>query len=231
MKLTTEGEALLQFVKGSLEIEGMALSKIQRAAKDSITEVSISGPSSILRSRVIPNLVKLRVPFPLLRFKFDLSDTESNVDKLKTGNCDFALLEHHHVTREMDSKILKAERYCLYGPASWKRRLLPDIIKNECIIDFDQNDVMTFNYLEKYKLKTQARKDRHYANNTDALISMVAAGLGYTVLAEEFAHNYVKNGALIKLAGDQFFDFKIALVWYPRPEKPDYFQGIIKSLS
>ncbi|MGZ3690202.1 MAG: LysR family transcriptional regulator, partial [Pseudobdellovibrio sp.] len=37
MKLTTEGEALLQFVKGSLEIEGMALSKIQRAAKDSIT--------------------------------------------------------------------------------------------------------------------------------------------------------------------------------------------------
>ncbi|MCC2679849.1 MAG: hypothetical protein K0R29_2425 [Pseudobdellovibrio sp.] len=230
MKLTTEGEALLQFVKGSLEIEGMALSKIQRAAKDSITEVSISGPSSILRSRVIPNLVKLKNQFPLLRFKFDLSDTDSNVDKLKTGHCDFALLEHHHVTREMDSKILKAERYCLYGPASWKRRLLPEILKTETIIDFDQSDNMTFNYLDKYRLKPQARKERHFANNTDALISMVAAGLGYSVISEEFAQDFVKSGEIIKLGGDQFYDYKIALAWYPRSEKPGYFEAIIKAL-
>lgn len=231
MKLTTEGEALLQFVKGSLEIEGMALSKIQRAAKDSIIEVSISGPSSILRSRVIPNLTNLKGSYPLLRFRFDLSDTESNVDKLKTGYCDFAVLEHHHVTREMDSKIIKAERYCLYGPASWKRRLLPEIIKTEPIIDFNQDDNMTFNYLDKYKLKTWARKERHFANNTDALISMIASGLGYSVLAEEFAQQYVKRGELVKLGADQFLDFKIALAWYPRSEKPDYFQAIIKGIS
>lgn len=231
MKLTTEGEALLQFVKGSLEIEGMALSRIQRAAKDSITEVSISGPSSILRSRVIPNLISLKSQFPLLRFRFDLSDTDSNVDKLKTGYCDFALLEHHHVTREMDSKILKAERYCLYGPASWKRRLLPEIFKNETIIDFNQNDVMTFNFLDKYKLKAQVSKERHYANNTDALISMIKSGLGFSVLTEECATPLVKSGDLVKLGSDYFFDFKIALAWYPRSEKPEYFQAIIKKLS
>jgi DNA-binding transcriptional LysR family regulator len=230
MKLTTEGEALLQFVKGSLEIEGMALSKIQRAAKDSIIDVSISGPSSILRSRVIPNLVKLKSQYPLLRFKFDLSDTDSNVDKLKTGQCDFAVLEHQHVTREMDSKILKAERYCLYGPASWKRRLLPEILKNESIVDFNPSDNMTFNYLEKYRLKSHAGKERHFANNTDALISMVVAGLGYSVLSEEFASPFVKAGQLTKLGGDQFFDHKIALAWYPRAEKPDYFAAIIKAL-
>jgi LysR family transcriptional regulator, chromosome initiation inhibitor len=231
MKLTTEGEALLQFVKSSLEIEGMALSRIQRAAKDSITEVSISGPSSILRSRVIPNLISLKEAFPLLRFRFDLSDTESNVDKLKTGHCDFAILEHHHVTREMDSKILKAERYCLYGPASWKRRLLPEIIKTETIIDFNQNDMMTFNLLDKYKLKTQAKKERHYANNTDALISMVSSGLGYSVLTEECTHQLVRQGLITKLGADLFFDYKIALAWYPRSEKPEYFQAIIKKLN
>lgn len=231
MKLTTEGEALLQFVKGSLEIEGMALSRIQRAAKDSITEVSISGPSSILRSRVIPNLISLKNQFPLLRFRFDLSDTESNVDKLKTGYCDFAILEHHHVTREMDSKILKAERYCLYGPASWKRRLLPEILKTETIIDFNQSDIMTFNFLDKYKLKSTVSKERHYANNTDALISMIQAGLGYSVLTEECATPLIKSGHLVKLGVDYFYDFKIALAWYPRSEKPEYFQAIIKKLS
>lgn len=231
MKLTAEGEALLQYVKGSLEIEGMALSKIQRAATNTITEVGISGPSSVLRSRVIPNLLKLKNRFPLLRFRFDLSDTESNVDKLKTGFCDFAVLEHHQVTREMDSKILKAERYCLYGPASWKRRLLPDILKSEPIIDFDPSDLMTLNYLEKYRLKSTVLKERHFANNTDALASMIIGGLGYSVLSEEFAQQYLKTGELIKLNNEGFYDYKIALAWYPRHEKPEYFQNVIKSLS
>lgn len=230
MKLTAEGEALLQFVKGSLEIEGMALSKIQRAAKDSITEVGISGPSSILRSRVIPNLVSLKNRFPLLRFRFDLSDGETNVEKLKTGFCDFAVLEHHHVTREMDSKILKAERYCLYGPASWKRRLLPDILTHEPIVDFSQTDNMTYNLLDKYRLKSRSLKERHFANNTDALISMISLGLGYSALTDECAREHVKSGKLVRL-DDIFFDHKLALAWYPRPEKPDYFLSIIKSLN
>ena len=231
MQLTAEGEALLHFVKSSSEIEGMALSKIQRAAKDSIIEVSISGPSSILRSRVIPNLVSLKSRFPLMRYRFDLSDTENNVDKLKTGFCDFAILEHHHVTREMDSKIIKAERYCLYGPASWKRRLLPEILKAETIIDFNHEDLMTFNLLEKYKLKNLTKKERHFANNTDALASMITGGLGFSVLADEYAAPFVKRCELIKLNEDYFYDFKIALAWYPRHEKPEYFQAIINSLK
>jgi LysR family transcriptional regulator, chromosome initiation inhibitor len=231
MKLTAEGEALLQYVKSSIDIEGMALSKIQRAAKDSIIEVGITGSSSILRSRVIPLLTSLKKNYPLLRFRFDLSDVDSNVDKLKSGACDFALLEHHQVTREMDSKIIKAERYCLYGPASWKRRLLPEILQNESIVDFDANDRMTLQFLEKYKLKAKATKERHYANNTDAIASMISSGLGYSVLADEFAKPLVKAGEMIDLAPDHFLDHKMALAWYQRSEKPDYFQAIIKSIN
>jgi LysR family transcriptional regulator (chromosome initiation inhibitor) len=230
MMLTTEGEALLQYVKSSLDIEGMALSKIQRAAKDSIIEVSITGSSSILRSRVIPNLVPLKKNFPLLRFRFDLSDVDSNVDQLKSGACDFALLAPHQVTREMDSKTIKAERYCLYGPASWKRRLLTEILKTESIVDFDQKDLMTFQFLEKYKLKTNSLKERHYANSTDAIALIVKLGAAYTVLSEEFASPMVKRNELVNLAPGNFLDHKVALAWYPRPEKPDYFQAIIKAI-
>ena len=231
MQLTAEGEALLQYVKSSLDIEGMALSKIQRAAKDSIIEVGITGSSSILRSRVIPNLTQLKKKFPLLRFRFDLSDVESNVDKLKSGSCDFAVLEHHQVTREMDSKIIKAERYCLYGPASWKRRLLSDILMSESIVDFDAADLMTFRYLDKYKLKSQASTERHFANNTDAIISMISNGMGYSVLAEEFASAAIKKNELIEFDPGYFLEHKLALAWYYRNEKPDYFQNIIKAVS
>lgn len=231
MKLTNEGEALLQFVKGSLEIEGMALSKIQKAAKDSITEVYISGPPSILRSRVIPNLLPLKSRFPLLRFRFDLSDTTDNVESLKSGQCDFAVLEPHQVTREMDSKILKAERYCLYGPASWKRRLLPDILKTEPIIAHHASDLMTYNLLSKYKLKSVTQSERHYANSTDAIVLMISRGLGYAALSEDYAATFVKSGELVKLSTQHTYDLKLSLCWYPRANRPDYIQSIIKSLS
>ncbi len=231
MRLTAEGKALLQYVKSSLDNEGMALSKIERAAKDSIIEVSISGSSSILRSRVIPNLTQLKKKFPLLRFRFDLSDVDSNVDKLKGGLCDFALLEQHQVTREMDSKILKAERYCLYGPASWKRRLLSEILQTEAIVDFDRHDQLTFQFLRKYKVADRSTNERHFANSPDALLSAVQYGLGYTVLPEEFATGATQRKEIINLMPGKFLDHKAALAWYPRPQKPTYFEDIIKIIS
>lgn len=228
MKLTTEGESLLQYVKVSLENEGMALSKIQKAAFEHNIEIGISGPSSILRSRVIPNLLALKTKLPKIRFRFDLSDNADNQEKLKNGHCDLAVLEHHQVTKEMDSRILKAERYKVYVPKSWKKRKLSDITENEAIIDFDAADRMTFQYLEKYRLKNKIQTDRHFANNTDALMSMIEQGLGYSVLSEEFAK---KNGEIYDISPDQFFDYKLALAWYYRPEMPEYFKAIVKALS
>lgn len=228
MKLTTEGESLLQYVKVSLENEGMALSKIQKAAFEHNIEIGISGPSSILRSRVIPNLLALKTKLPKIRFRFDLSDNSDNQEKLKNGHCDLAVLEHHQVTKEMDSRILKAERYKLYVPKAWKKRKLSEITESEAIIDFDSADRMTFQYLEKYRLKNKIQSDRHYANNTDALMSMVEKGLGYSVLSEEFAK---KNREIYDISPDQFFDYKLALAWYYRPEMPEYFKAIVKALS
>lgn len=228
MKLTTEGESLLQYVKVSLENEGMALSKIQKAAFEHNIEIGISGPSSILRSRVIPNLLALKTKLPKIRFRFDLSDNADNQEKLKNGHCDLAVLEHHQVTKEMDSRILKAERYKVYVPKAWKKRKLSDITENEAIIDFDAADRMTFQYLEKYRLKNKIQTDRHFANNTDALMSMIEQGLGYSVLSEEFAK---KNGEIYDISPDQFFDYKLALAWYYRPEMPEYFKAIVKALS
>lgn len=231
MKLTTEGESLLQYVKISLENEGMTLSKIQKASFEHIIEIGISGPSSILRSRVIPYLLSQKSKYPKVRFRFDLSDKSESQEKLKTGLCDLAVLEHHEVTKEMDSRILRAERYKLYVPKAWKKRKLLDIVENEAIIDFDPSDRMTFQYLEKYRLKNKAQPNRHYANNTDALLSMIELGAGYSVVSEDFAKEAIKKGGIFDISPDQYFDYKIALAWYYRSEMPEYFKAIIKALS
>ena len=231
MRLTKEGEALLQYVLASSEVEGLAMARIQKSARSTIREVSISGPSSVLRSRTVPQALTTIKEFPELRFRFDLSDTESNSEKLKSGFCDFAIVEHHDVTKEMDSKILKAERYKLYVAASWKRRAFSDLVATEPIIDFNLNDKMTLNYLEKYRLKAKAVKDRHFANNTDALLSMIGAGVGYSVLAEEFAQPYLKNGLISEIEPAQYLDYKVALAWYYRPELPQYMKALIKVIN
>ena len=90
---------------------------------------------------------------------------------------------------------------------------------------------MTYQYLEKYRLKNKAQPNRHYANNTDALLSMIEMGVGYSVLAEDFAKDAAKKGEIVDISPDQFFDYKIALAWYYRPEMPEYFKAIIKAIS
>lgn len=228
MRLTKDGEELLHYVLATSKIEGMTLSRIQKAGEIENRTVSLVGPSSILRSRLIPQFLKAQTKFKNLKYHFDLSDTESNSEKLKSGSFDFAILEHHDVTKEMDSKILKPERYKVFVAASWKRRAFLEILKTESIIDFNPNDKMTLNYLEKYKLKTAALTARHFANNTDALATMISEGLGFSVLSEEFAKPLVKSGQLFDIQPERHFDYKVALAWYYRPELPEYMKTLIQ---
>ena len=230
MKLTAEGEALLHFVKSSIELEGMALSKIQRAANDSIIEVSISGPPSILRSRVIPHLNLLLQHYPKMRFHFNLNDHENNSEKLKTSNCDFAILEQHQVAKEMASKNLKMERYSLYGPARWKHRPLADILKNEVLIELSTKTHLTAQFLEKNKLKSKIHNDRHSINSPEALTAMISAGIGYSILSQEYVESFVKKNQLIQLGSNYFLDLKMALAWYPRHEMAPYFKAVIQTI-
>ena len=59
---------------------------------------------------------------------------------------------------------------------------------------------------------------------------MVSDGIGYSVLAEQFAEPLIKKTQLVKLGTDYFYDFKVALAWYPRHEMPDYFRAIVMAL-
>ena len=231
MKLTAEGEFLLQYVKSSADIEGMALSKIQRAANDSIIEFGITGSSSILRSRVIPNLSEIFLKIPKIKFRFDLSDTAQQIEKLKGGLFDLALVESHQVNREMDSKKLEPERYCLYGPSKWKKRNFTDILKTESLIDFGSAACHSHLFLEKYKLESKVLAERHFANDHEAISAMTAAGFGFSILSKRLAEPLVKKNQLVQLAPNYFYDQKLSLAWYPRHEMASYFKAIIQAIQ
>lgn len=230
MMLTHEGHALLHYVKCAFETENIALSKIQNSAQKNILEMKIAGPSSYLRSIAIPQLCTIQSRFPLIRFHFDFSDFENNADKLKSGLCDLAILEPQQVTREMESKNLKAERYKIFVSSRWKNKKYIDVIQNETIVDFSLNKSITHQLLQKYKLKNKMSSELHLVNNIDAVACMVAEGLGYAALNEKFVTQFTQKNKLIELTPNWFFDQKLCLAWLPRSEMAPYFKAITEAL-
>lgn len=114
------------------------------------------------------------------------------------------------------------------GPQKWKNRNLEDILSKERIIDFDPEDEMTLRYLEKFNLRTAARKDRIFVNNMESLTEMIEAGAGYGVVAEEFLEHFKTK--VSPLNRGKPLAHQMAACWYHRPVMSDYFSAIIKAL-
>lgn len=231
MELTAEGEALLRYCTAARDLEGEALATIQGAAVATEIEVNLTAPSSLMYSRIIPECVPVMQQFANLVIHFISSDTEDRHQALRSGMCDFAIIYQEQLAQEMQSKVLKPEQYVLVAPSSWKQRKLIDIIQQERIIDFNESDQVTFNYLKKFQLFDTAIKNRIYANRTENLALLVSKGIGYTTLAKEFAQPYIDNGELITLNQRRTIEITPILVWYDRPEPPQYFQAIISSIQ
>ncbi len=231
MLLTPEGEALLRYCHAVHEIEGEALAQIKGAGVETEIQMAISGPTSIMHSRIMPQCFPLLKKFPHLLLQFDINDVESGAKKLRNGFVQLAVVPREEVAPEMMSKLLKSERYVLVCSKQWKNRKLHDIIQHERIVDFDHSDQLTYQYLKHFNLLESARHDRHFANRTEGLAMMLMAGLGYGLLTTEFSKPYLDKGQLIMLNGGKMYENVMALAWYTRPEPPQYFSALINAIN
>jgi LysR family transcriptional regulator, chromosome initiation inhibitor len=231
MLMTQEGESLLRYCQAALDLEGETLAKIQGIAKLAEIRVAITGPTSVMTSRIIPQCLEVIRVHPQLVMTFEVSDIERRAEALRTGQVQFAIVPPEQVANEMESKRLKPEQYILVGPKSWRKRDLRDIVREEPIIDFDPTDSMSFSYLKKFKLHHLVGRDRHFVNNNESLIEMFKQGIGYGVLTKEVAAPHLKDGALIELNPGSVFENYLALAWYPRPQRPSYFSALIKVIT
>ncbi|MDO8953833.1 MAG: LysR family transcriptional regulator [Gammaproteobacteria bacterium] len=232
MKLTAEGEALLQYCHAAKELEGEAYAKIQGSASSASTvEICISGSSSLIHSRIIPACYPVAKKFPSLLLHFDINDNENRQLALKAGTCQIAVVQPEHIALEMQSKTLEPELYVLVCSTAWIDRSVRDIIQHERIIDFNPSDQMTFNYLKQYKLFQHARHDRHFVNKPESLALMILEGFGYSALTREFAEPYIKQGQLMLLNKGLAYENPLSLIWFERPEPPAYFQALINAIA
>ena len=230
MTLTDSGHALLKYCREAQDLEGEVLAKISGDIDQSSYRITLEGPSSILRARVIPATATVLKEYPQVAVEFRISDDSPGALSLKRGLTDVAIIPRGEVVSEFDSRLIRPERYVMVVSPDWAKRNIADIVENERIIDFDASDTMSFQWLEKFDLRKNARDDRHFVNNTDALASMVMQGLGYSVLATEFADPYLDRGELVQVARGKYLDFELALAWYPRRHPTEYWQKLLKAI-
>ena len=230
MTLTDEGKALLQYCHGTRELEGQFLSQ---ATGEGRTEVSLKivGPTSAISTRIAENVQALYLAYPYLRLHLQSDDHADLIEMVRRGEADLAIVPPHQVPNEMDSKLLRPDRYLLVASKEWKGRPLPEILKSERIIDFYESDQTTTSYLKHFGLKFDQKKPRLFINENEALARMVIAGIGYGTLTEAVAQRLLNRGQLVTLNKGQAMEDSLALAWYPRPRKSDYFDAIVKTIK
>jgi LysR family transcriptional regulator, chromosome initiation inhibitor len=231
MKTTKEGEALLQYCKAAKDLEGPTLSRIDGARMDSPIVVTIIGPTSILTTRVINQILPLQQSRVNWLLNCVINDEVDRVQSLRSGLADLAIVAPDFVPNELDSKLLKPDRYVLVATNRWKARKLSHILSAERMIDFHQNDYTTLNYLKKFKLNSRINPSRIFANSNEIIIKMFVAGIGYGSLTLEVAKPFLDSGDLIVLNDGSAHEERQAMCWYPRPQMPGYFQMIVDSIK
>jgi len=232
MKLTREGEALLRYCRGTEDLEGETYSQIKGAGKDREVKVTIVGPTSIMNSRIIPSCLDLYTKWPNLILNFIIDDSSvDRINMVRGAQATIAVVPPETVPNEMDSKLLKPDRYILVGSPKWKGRKIIDILKNERVIDFDERDPTTLNYLKKHKLVSNLKKTRIFVNSNESIIQMFSKGIGFGTLTQEIAKSFIETNKLIQLNGGSVMDDPQSICWYPRHQLPSYMNDIIKSIK
>lgn len=231
MKLTSEGEALLQYCHGAEELEGVFMSRVQNAGQNNNVSITIIGPTSIVTGRIANACLPLYSEWPHLNINFVVDDHSNRAELVKNGSAHFAIISPSEVPNEMDSKRLKPDRFILVGCPKWRGRRLLEIVAEERIIDFYQHDSTTMEYLRHFKLSDGVVRPRLFVNNNEVLIRLVTSGAGFATLTSEVAKPFIEEGALIQLNGATTLEVPQALIWYPRRMMAPYFKAVLQAIS
>jgi len=74
-------------------------------------------------------------------------------------------------------------------------------------------------------------KPRLFVNENETLIRLFAEGVGFGTLTEDVAKPHLASGDLILLNKGQTLEDPLALAWYPRPQRPRYFDDLIHGIK
>ncbi len=231
MVLTEQGALLLRASKDMAAIEQTTLAGLGVSMQVECTHMRIRGPSSLVRSRLLPASAAAIVAADFeVTIEWQIEDLACDVEALKRMECDFIVVAHDRVAPALSRRLLRDEAYVMVVPKAWEERTVRDVASKERIVDFNPADTLTQRYLAQWDLAAVCRPERHFANNTDGLAQMVSLGMGYSVLSVEFASPFVARGELAILEPRRVLKERHALAWHPRRFWPSAWKRVLAAL-
>lgn len=230
MKLSEAGQALLIFCRQVQQSQGDVLAKVRASPDAGSTQMTIQAPSSLMRVRFAPALAQLGIRYNNLRFNLIVDDYGRELDALKSAVCNVAVMREQSVPLECDSKRLAPESYEMFVPKAWAKRNWKEMAENERFVDFDERDALTFEWLEKNKIASSKMQERHFANNSDIMVSLVAAGVGFALLTREFVNCSIHAKDILVARNAPALAVRWAAAWYPRPHVTLLWKELLQAL-
>lgn len=229
MELTHAGEQILDYCYSIKNLSAELLAGLNKPEIKNTFNITISGPYSVMKARIAPVITHLMKKNPEYRVRLDIHHNDIfHVDL--SGN-HLAIIPISSISNELSAKKIQSEYYHLYATADWKHRSLQEILRNEVIIDIDDKDTLTHQYLAHYHQLNNASNNRLFANNTEILNEMIHNGIGYGVISSEL-RNYSSQDEKLYLLNDGLaLENKLALVWHKCNTLPEHMKRIIDIIN
>jgi DNA-binding transcriptional LysR family regulator len=231
MVITPEGEALKRYCQNAMALEGETLAQFGNAPERRSLPIGFTGPSSLLRFRLLPALIPILRDYSFLIPQIQFVDQPVWVDLLKSGKAQLAILPQTALVPELETKLLKPEQFVLLGPRKWANRSIQDIVKVERNIQFGCEDRFVLRYLEHFEIANSIRPEKYLVNNNEAMADLVQNGLGYALVSKEMAKRFLERCDVCLLNQGRSIEQPIALAWYSRPQASDYWKVMVRSIK
>lgn len=231
MQLNAPGKILLSYAHKLERLSLTGHSEITGLGAQTKVAVTISAATTLMESRVLPAIAPILQQYPLLYIKLDADDAPKLENKLLNFKSDIIICEEINLSDQMPHKKLTADDMILVCSSAWKKRKLIDIISQERIIDYNEDDHLSFDYLRAHKLLKHAQHDRIFANRTELIAQMIEQGLGYSVLSKSFVKHYSSKGQLHILNNGLSYAQQLVCAWMPHDTPPNYLQALLDALT
>lgn len=231
LQLTPQGQLLLRYCNDMTNHEGALNAKFSTTEKDLLPMIKIVGPNSYLND---PISIKILSIFQKTKDICLSIKAESTVDRntlLRNGLCHFAVIQPQYVIDGMTTLNLTPHDYILVAPKAWQQRELIDILENEAIIDYHENDeIHAYDYLSHFNLSQHRSHTRHFVNNETSMLQLVREQLGYCILTLSSWRQH-DCSQLFMLNEGKVMPRMFCLAWYDKDFDDEYYRLIIDALS
>jgi DNA-binding transcriptional LysR family regulator len=219
MTLTEEGQKLLNYVESISELEDECLEDLSSTSVNKLSgSLRIGTFSTIGRSHVLPAIGPLLQSHPV-NFHFFIKELRELPSMLVSGEADFIFLDHELKRDGVKSVLLGHERYVYVAKKGLKKF-------NEIYLNHDEDDLMSYRYLEALGQKNIEIK-RRFVDEIFSVIDGVAAGIGVSVIPE---HLVKKNPKIQIVNPSKGILSPVYLCYKDRPLKSRLFKEALQVL-